>query len=669
MAAASGSPAQALPQLPPDFFDKPGRGGSSGSTAAPAAELPADFFEKPGGAGAKAKPASAFQQFKQGVTESLHPQSGPNAGMAERFVNSTVSNFGDAASALAHGHPLDAAGDLLAGYSKAYVPEALAGAGAAGAALVRGSVRPALGLVAGAGTGIAVHKAATALGAPEWLAELASSAAGLAVGGKVGMTPEMQAKFKSTGFRGIIQRWVNGEPKQNEVLEFYKQQHGKLPTTPEEIMTAKAEAADFKKQVAVKLKAAREGPEPWKPNKPTAKPNTPKYPGPQPSGQGPGYKGVGMSGAPPPPEKAPAEPWKPNAVNPNILKRYGKYPGPQRSGEGTAYRRVGMTGPKYPEAAAEEAEATAETEGSEAPASAPKTIKEKIEAVRSSQKGARLKAATGEQTQTHSLTATEDELKALGKNQLAQRDQATARYARTLLEKGIEPEQIAQMTKPEMEKALGQKLGEPSVDPKTGLVKKNSRTHDLRASETAEWARRNIGEAKKSGWFGSRRGSLSLAPSIEAKIEAGRAGRAHGSKMTSLFESSDRGIERPPLPGETGTPGAPVPKVPGKLIGRTTGRELGVDKTPYKAGFGIYEVPIDKVIGTEDISGSPDKLRDAAEYMDKIKSGSPVPPLWGHVDESGNVSIQGARRLLAAKRAGLKTVPVAIGQDYLNTER
>lgn len=47
-----------------------------------------------------------------------------------------------------------------------------------------------------------------------------------------------------------------------------------------------------------------------------------------------------------------------------------------------------------------------------------------------------------------------------------------------------------------------------------------------------------------------------------------------------------------------------------------------------------------------------------------MKKSTEAPPLWGHVDENGNVSIQGARRLEAAKRLGQKTVKVAIGQDY-----
>jgi hypothetical protein len=231
-----------------------------------------------------------------------------------------------------------------------------------------------------------------------------------------------------------------------------------------------------------------------------------------------------------------------------------------------------------------------------------------------------------------------------------------ARMGGKLLAKGITPDQVMQMSEDEFYKAVvPDRKFRGKLDPATGKPTSTHRTFEQGRNDVAAWMKLQAG----------KRGSFSLAPSTSSRIEAGRA---NARKLNTLFEASDRGMERPPLPGEPGreaAPGAAAPKVPGKLIGRTTGRELAADKTPYGAGFGIYDVPIDKVIGTEDISGSPDKLRDAAEYMEKIKSGSPVPPLWGHVDESGNVSIQGARRLLAAKRAGLKTVPVAIGQDYL----
>ena len=157
-------------------------------------------------------------------------------------------------------------------YSGPLAVMGLEGVGAAGAGLVKaggqllkGSVgpalqaaRPALGLIAGFGTGYGVDRAARALGAPGWVAESIATLAAIEVGGKVGMSPEMTARLKNSGFKGIIERWINGEPKPNEVNEFYKAKYGKLPETGEEILTAKTEAADFKKQVAAKLKAARD---------------------------------------------------------------------------------------------------------------------------------------------------------------------------------------------------------------------------------------------------------------------------------------------------------------------------------------------------------------------------------------------------------------------------
>jgi hypothetical protein len=133
------------------------------------------------------------------------------------------------------------------------------------------------------------------------------------------------------------------------------------------------------------------------------------------------------------------------------------------------------------------------------------------------------------------------------------------------------------------------------------------------------------------------------------------------AKMSKLFEASDK-PERPPLPGETPSKDLTPPEVPGKLVGRTTGKEMPESAMGrYGPGFGVYEVPIEKVIGTEDISGNESKLADVEKYS-KMKS--EAPPLWGHVDENGNVSIQGARRLAAAKKLGQKTIKVAIGQDY-----
>jgi hypothetical protein len=289
---------------------------------------------------------------------------------------------------------------------------------------------------------------------------------------------------------------------------------------------------------------------------------------------------------------------------------------------------------------------------------APKTTEEKIAAGRSSTKPTvQVRAGTGTPPAPRAEQVPEpsrDE-EALGRAHQGFAADVNARMGGKLLAKGLTPDQVMQMSEDEFYKAVGpDRKFRGKLDPATGKPTSTHRTFEQGRNDVAAWMKLQAG----------KRGSFSFAPSSYATRTKIDAARANARKLNTLFESSDRGIERPPLPGEAGTPGAPVPKVPGKLIGRTTGRELGVDKTPYKAGFGIYEVPIDRVIGTEDISGSPDKLRDAAEYMEKIKVGSQVPPLWGHVDESGNVSIQGARRLLAAKRAGLKTVPVAIGQDY-----
>lgn len=159
---------------------------------------------------------------------------------------------------------------------------------------------------------------------------------------------------------------------------------------------------------------------------------------------------------------------------------------------------------------------------------------------------------------------------------------------------------------------------------------------------------------------GSERGSLSLR---DLKVDNPTA------KLTKLFSESDKTMERPPLPGETPKTNLTPPSVPGKLVGRTTGKEMPESaQGRYGAGFGIYDIPIEKIQGTEDISSNASKMQDAKSYADKTKSGSEAPPLWGHVDAQGNVVIMGARRLEAARQLGQKTIKVAIGQDYQKSQ-
>ena len=185
--------------------------------------------------------------------------------------------------------------------------------------------------------------------------------------------------------RWIIERWINGEPKPNEVNEFYRAKYGKLPETGEEILTAKAEASEFKKSVAAKIRNANKMPEPAKPFAPSAGvARKMKFGGAAPESEAgsSAYKQVGMGGAPEPPPKEPVpepvkkEPFKPFKANPDIKRRMQFGGSGSSESSGRAYRQVGMTGPKVakPEAGAEAIKSEAE---SETPKSKPK-LKDKV---------------------------------------------------------------------------------------------------------------------------------------------------------------------------------------------------------------------------------------------------------------------------------------------------
>lgn len=162
----------------------------------------------------------------------------------------------------------------------------------------------------------------------------------------------------------------------------------------------------------------------------------------------------------------------------------------------------------------------------------------------------------------------------------------------------------------------------------------------------------------------ARANSPSVSPEESlANIQAFTGKLKRGAK-DQTFVQSNAGVTVPSpiLPKPlVATP----PPIPGKFVGRTTGNEIPASAGGfYGPGFGIYDVPIEKVSGVEDISGMPDKTADIKANADRIKAGSPIPPLFGNVDDQGTVQVEGARRLAAAKAAGQKTVPVAIQHDY-----
>jgi hypothetical protein len=137
--------------------------------------------------------------------------------------------------------------------------------GAAGSALLKGSLRPALGLATAYGTGAAVHKIATYLGAPEWVAESVATIAAAEAGGAVSLTPEMRAKIKVSGVKGLIKDLINGTgapPKPSAVEAFWADTHPgePLPAPGKAFEDARAELTEYRRQAALKLREAAKSP-------------------------------------------------------------------------------------------------------------------------------------------------------------------------------------------------------------------------------------------------------------------------------------------------------------------------------------------------------------------------------------------------------------------------
>ena len=432
MADATDTSASAVPALPPGFK----------LDAVPA--LPPGFKLDPAGPVATAAGAAAATP-QPAMSSKMSALLGKKQVPTNEVPHAPPAFQGD----MGGGEPgyVDPWGAFATGAGVMSGGSAVAGAGKA---LLSGAYKPAIGLAAGLGTGFAADKAAKALGAPPWVADIVAGIAGVAVGEKVGMSPELLAKLRSGGLKGVVNEWINGPPKPSNVIAFFKEKYGRMPNPGEEMARAEAEAAYFKQQIKAKLKAADAGPEPFKPFR--ADPNVikTKYPGPKKDSYSPPSRSVS-------PKVKPSE---------------------------RVFKPV-----EEPEAEAAEGAAVAET------AKPKDKLAVKIEAGRPGAPGApgaRIRAFSGETPAARSgaVTATDSETMAQGRNVMAQRDQATARVGQKL--KGrFTPDQIRKMTKPELEAAAGEKFGEPSIDKATGQVKKNSRTHELRRDQIARWLELN----------------------------------------------------------------------------------------------------------------------------------------------------------------------------------
>ena len=342
----------------------------------------------------------------------------------------------------------------------------------AGSALLSGSYRPALGLAMGLGTGFAVDKAAKSLGAPPWLADIISGMAGLAVGEKVGASPELIAKLKDKGFSGAIREWLHGPPKPKEAFEFFKEKYGKMPETGAEKLRAQAEASAYKKQVASEIAKAQAGPAPPAPHEPM-KPSAGvarkmKFGGLAPeSDAGSGsYKRIGMGGAPePPPKPKAAEPFEPVKPKASIAAKLkaggaGSYSGGYEGAGRSSYRNPPSS--RYQKLKAEDIagpEAKAyESEAEEAETKAPKakTLKEKIDEKKSTTAAASVtpKASGWGDAQGQAPEAGSKGISRWQNTETwgsAANDLKNERFAKYFKEKNISPEQVLKLSEQEID--------------------------------------------------------------------------------------------------------------------------------------------------------------------------------------------------------------------------
>lgn len=258
--------------LPADFFDKQDK-----IKGAVPSELPADFFDKQ-------KEESFGKTFLQqgigiakgaGRTLSHLADLGGAIGSfgLAPYLESKSSGYQQAKSKFdtaltPSNRSQEIGGNIETGFE---IATPILGAGSA---LNIG--RAALGTAAGIGSGYGVYKGAEYLGAPPFIAEILGGLAAIKIGGK--FSPESAAKIESAlkdgGVRGWLQRLWSGT-KEDEAVEFYRQQHGIPPEqvlTGKEKLTARAEAAAFKAQVKKMVQEAESGEiaKPFKPFKPNA---------------------------------------------------------------------------------------------------------------------------------------------------------------------------------------------------------------------------------------------------------------------------------------------------------------------------------------------------------------------------------------------------------------
>src|SRR5579863_1883513 len=145
----------------------------------------------------------------KGFIETVGPES--TVGKMASKVDTFLSNYVD---------PFLPSGDDVIGMA---IPEGKIAKG------VSAFARRALATGAALGTGYVVDSTAQKIGMPPWLAETLGGVAGVAVGGRLGLSPETMETLKSGGVAGFVRKVLKGKSSADTAADFFKIAYGRAP--------------------------------------------------------------------------------------------------------------------------------------------------------------------------------------------------------------------------------------------------------------------------------------------------------------------------------------------------------------------------------------------------------------------------------------------------------